>query len=295
MEAPRFKKIYLEISNICNLQCSFCPVVERDKQSLSLSELREYLRQVKNLAERVCFHVMGEPTNHPDFKEAVEIADQEGVKLEITTNGTLLSEKIQEALLSPAIQQINFSLQSFVDNFPKADPNTYFSNILSFVLKAEQMRPELYINFRFWNLESNEQQNPINEFFLKKIEETYHLKVNRNVDPAFNKSKRLRQRIYLHFDSRFEWPQLNRPIHSLRGTCWGARSQLAVHANGDVVPCCLDKEANIKLGSLKTMSLSEILMSQRYVELKKGFETGELKEELCQKCTYRARFSTSTT
>lgn len=257
---------------------------------MSLDFLRSTLRQIKPLAERVCYHVMGEPLNHPHFAEAVQLAVEEGVPLEITTNGTLLTETLQKVLLLPAIVQVNFSLQSFVDNFPKADPKTYFEKILQFCVLAQKQRPDLYINFRFWNLNPNETQNEINEFFLTTIEKTYSTSINRRVDPAFNKSKKIKDRLYLHFDSRFEWPNIKGKFLQTQGTCWGARSQLAIHANGQVVPCCLDKEADIPLGNLQQQALQNILEGAEYLNIKEGFEKNELRAELCQKCSYRQRF-----
>lgn len=291
---PEFKKVYIEISNICNLQCSFCPVVERDQKVMSLTDLEKILGQVKPYAERVCYHVMGEPLNHPHFIEAIGIAEKLKIPIEITTNGTLLNEKTAEALLSSSIVQINFSLQSFVDNFPKANPETYFSNILSFCEKAEKERGDLYINFRFWNLAPGEKQNTINEFFLSRIESFFQAKINRNVDPSFNKSKKIRGKIYAHFDSRFDWPSLKSPILAQQGTCWGARAQIAIHADKKVVPCCLDKEADILLGDLNTQSLQQILASNVYLDIKEGFEKNRLHADLCKRCTYRSRFQNST-
>ena len=261
---------------------------------MSLDFLRQTLQQVKSYAERVCYHVMGEPLNHPHFAEAVQVAEQEGIPLEITTNGTLLSEQMQNVLLSPAIVQVNFSLQSFVDNFPKADPKTYFEKILKFCALAQEQRPDLYINFRFWNLQPvgtyDDTQNEINEFFLTTLEKTYSVEINRRVDPAFNKSKKVHGRIYLHFDSRFEWPDKKREILESQGTCWGARSQLAIHADGQVVPCCLDKEADIPLGDLSAQSFTEVLQGPAYLSVKEGFENNELRAELCRRCSFRQRF-----
>ncbi|MCC6138550.1 MAG: radical SAM protein, partial [Bdellovibrionaceae bacterium] len=201
-----FQKIYLEISNICNLQCTFCPAVERDKAIMSEGSLRDYLTEIKTYAERVCFHVMGEPLGHKEFPRFVTIAQEMGVPLEITTNGTLLSHDTQNALLNPAVVQVNFSVQSFFDNFPKSDPQTYIHKIIQFALKAELERPDLYVNFRLWNLDSSILNDERNEQFLQVLEKTFGTSINRTVDPGFKKSKKLKSRIYVHFDSRFEWP-----------------------------------------------------------------------------------------
>lgn len=262
---------------------------------MSLEDIKNILVQAKPLADRVCYHVMGEPLNHPQFSQAIQAAEDVNVPLEITTNATLFNEEAESALLSKAVVQVNFSLQSFVDNFPKANPETYFGKILRFCKGAEQERPDLYINFRFWNLSDGEMQNPINEFFLKKIEESFSVEINRRVDPAFQKSKKIRGRIYVHFDSRFEWPSLQNKFLSEEGTCWGTRSQLAIHADGRVVPCCLDKEGDVLLGHIHEQTLEEILNGPTFLQVRRGFEKNQLVSELCKRCSYRERFSTSST
>lgn len=285
----KFKKIYLEIGNICNLQCSFCPEIDRTKFQIELNTFEDVLLQLKPLTERVCFHLMGEPTLHPKFNNLIEIAQKVNVPVEITTNATLLNEKITSALLNPTVEQVNFSLQSFFDNFPNADPIVYLRKIFNFTKQAFDLHPNLYLNYRLWNL-GNESQNT-NEFVISEIEKEFEVSLNRNVDPGFRKSKRIKNHLYLHFDQRFEWPSLKSPIKSEVGTCYGTRDHIGIHANGSVVPCCLDKEAVLDLGNIHETSLQNILESHRFKKIKQGFEAGVLKEDLCQRCDYVQRFS----
>jgi radical SAM protein with 4Fe4S-binding SPASM domain len=287
----RFKRVYVEIGNICNLQCSFCPEVDRSKFRLEAQAFRKTLEQVKPFADMVCFHVMGEPLAHPEFARFVQIAGELELPVEITTNGTLLNEKIEEALFHPIVRQVNFSLQSFFDNFPRANAETYLGNIFAFCQKAFVARPDLYLNFRLWNLTDEKIHDGTNLLILEKIEEEFKTKINHQVDPAFRKSKNVVNRLYLHFDSRFEWPNPEHPIASEKGRCHGTVSHIAVHADGTVVPCCLDKEANIPLGKLSESSFSEIIVNPRTTSMFEGFKKGELREDLCKRCTYIQRFS----
>lgn len=290
MNNKRFKKVYIEISNICNLQCSFCPEVDREKKQLDREKITSYLTQVKPFAERVCFHVMGEPLNHPHFCEFIKIAEALSVPIEITTNGTLLSETAMEALLNKTVVQVNFSLQSFLDNFPNANPDTYLNRIFIFCDKAMLLRPDLFINFRLWNINDRQVSKNKNDYFFNALEKKFNTSLNRNVEVALNKSKKIVGKIYLHFDSRFSWPNPKSQLLSNRGTCHGTRSHVAIHANGTVVPCCLDKEANIALGTLEQSSFEEIINNTRTQKIKHGFEQGVLTEDLCQRCTYILRF-----
>jgi radical SAM protein with 4Fe4S-binding SPASM domain len=185
---------------------------------------------------------------------------------------------------------VNFSLQSFFDNFPKADPEAYLSKIFQLTQRALKEKPELYVNFRLWNLEAGAAKDEINEMLLQRIEKEFAVSINRNVDARRIKSKKLTGRLYLHYDTRFRWPDPQDPILREQGSCWGTRSHIAIHADGTVVPCCLDKEARIPLGNLQQQSLSEVLNGPRYKAMKKGFESGKLVEDLCRRCTYAERF-----
>lgn len=286
----RFKKVYLEISNICNLKCSFCPAVQRGEQQVEENKFRQRLLKVRPWAERVCLHVMGEPLAHPMFSRFISIADEHEVDIEITTNGTLLSPGTQEALLNPCVKQVNFSLQSFTDNFPTANPMVYLNKIFSFIDQAFLLRPDLYINLRLWNLGDSKAAQDT-QFFLKQIETKWAVEINRNVDVGFKKSKNVLGKLYIHFDSRFVWPDLTHPVLSDKGTCHGTRSHMAVLADGEVIPCCLDKEAAISLGQIDEVSFEKIFDGERAQKMREGFAKGLMLENLCQRCDYAQRFT----
>jgi len=287
-----YKRVHLEISNICNVQCSFCPIVERPKDIMSLSDFSGLLAQLTPITEDVCLHLMGEPLAHPEFQKILEVASEQGASLQITTNGLLIRRYCDLFLKGPTVRQINFSLQAFKDNFPDRDISEYLDPILAFAKQAISRRPELYINFRLWNL--SDDSGGENEEVFCYLENYFGVVINRSVDPGFNKSKKLMKnaRIYLHFDSRFDWPSLDYPIVAEKGHCHGLRNHFGIHADGTVVPCCLDKEAVIDLGNVfdNDQSIQSILNSDRAVAIREGFKNGVLVEEMCQKCTFRKRF-----
>ncbi len=361
MTAAKFSRVYIEISNICNLQCDFCPEVERGKKVMSQPLFEKIIDQVKPLTDEVTFHLMGEPLAHPQFSEFVAYCEKQKVPVNITTNGTLLNHKQRiEDLLSPTVRQVNFSLQSFTSNYPGQDVQPYLENIFAFTKRAFKERPDLYINYRLWNITSDQNNTlqPEQNIFLDPImrefeptsrdfgnwenlpssasdENTSGSSFSKNatgealalhasvppsrVDVAFKKSRRLQNRLYLHFDSRFEWPSLKAAISSEKGYCYGLKSHFAIHADGTVVPCCLDKEAGVPLGRVATpateprvniaataasraaaasaattheeaLTVLAALNSQRAKNLRDGFNQFELREELCKRCTFIRRF-----
>lgn len=282
-----FKRVYLEISNICNVQCSFCPVVEKDKKLMSLDEFEAILKQVAPLAEIVCLHLMGEPLAHPKFLQILEICKKYNTQIDLTTNGILINKYKEKIVNSKCIRQINFSLQAFKDNFPERDINTYLNPIFEFVKLAHDIKPTLYMNFRLWNQESSYSDNE--DIFLK-IENYFGVEINRNIVVGAIKSKNIWNKLYLHFDSRFEWPSFSLPQQGKQGRCHGAVNHIGIHADGSVVPCCLDKDAVINLGNVKEQALADILNSDRFTKMRKGFLNGVLVEDFCQHCTFINRF-----
>lgn len=317
----RFSKVYIEISNLCNLQCSFCPEVERDKKILAVENFKKIMDGVAPFTDRITLHLMGEPLLHPHFAEILSVLNDSSLEVDLTTNAILLKKHQDLLIQTKAIRQINFSLQSYMDNFPGKSLENYLAPIFQFTETAQSLRPELFINFRLWNLEASESKLPEPrkgelykvensqvelyevELYKSKIAIPEHLLNLLNVfskyfkkelpdfvDVRAKKSWKLTEKVRIHWDTRFEWPSLNQPVSDINGFCYGLKSQLGIHADGTVVPCCLDKEAKINLGNILHSPLGEILESQRAQAMLKNFAKGIACEELCQKCTFKSRF-----
>ncbi len=286
----RFAKIHIEISNICNLQCSFCPAVERKKGTMSVADFEAIVNQVGGMADQICLHLMGEPLLHPNLREIVSICEAKGVRLFLVSNGVLLREKSGDFLMSPAFRQLNFSLHSFRDNFGDIDPSTYLKKIFALTERAFVERPDLYINYRLWNLADPRGSTASNRRMLGAIEEYFGVRLEDKIDVRSKKSLPIKNRLYLHFDTEFVWPSMDLPEHGASGRCYGLSSHFGILVDGTVVPCCLDKEGVITLGNIHERPIAEILASPRAQAIVKGFQNGRLVEALCQRCQYIERF-----
>jgi MoaA/NifB/PqqE/SkfB family radical SAM enzyme len=247
------------------------------------------VRAVAPLTEAVCFHLLGEPLLHPQFDSYVAFCNTLGVRIHLTTNGLLLNPRRAEVLLNPAFKQINFSLQSFEDNFPNRDISVYLQNIFEFTERALSERPDLYINYRLWN-NGAEGALESNALLLQRIKEGLQVDFENRVDVRWKKNIKLKGRVFMHFDSRFEWPDPNHPVRKTKGYCYGLSSHMGILSDGTVVPCCLDKDGIIDLGNCGQRNISEIIHSPRSQFILEGFKQGILVEDLCRKCTFISRF-----
>ena len=139
-----------------------------------------------------------------------------------------------------------------------------------------------------WNLKDIS-ENDCNLHILKKLEDEY------NHTELPNKAKysefiKLKENVFLNQDTKFEWPSTENKEISTEGTCLGLRNQIAILVNGDVVPCCLDQDGEIKLGNIFEINIDDILNSDLSIKIKKGFEEGKVLHNLCKKCGYRTKF-----
>ncbi len=284
----KYRRIYIEITNVCNLNCSFCPIDQRSKDVMELSEFEKIIKQAAPLADQVCLHLMGEPLAHPSFQKIISLCDKYNSKAQITTNGILLSRHKEVLLSNDTVRQVNVSLQSFMDNYPQKNFLEYLDKVYAFIEEATERRPELYINLRLWNF--GDTDNDKNDIVFDFLDTKLGIQINRRVELGAVKSKKIAERLYLHFDSRFEWPRMELPIQGDKGRCNGLKDHLAIHADGTVVPCCLDDQKIINLGNCLETSLEEIIENERSRKIREGFANGSLVEELCKRCSYINRF-----
>ncbi len=288
--AKRFSKVNVEISNICNLQCSFCPEVIREKKMMSIDLFRRVIEEVAPLTELVCLHLMGDPLVHPRLSEMIDICEERQVRIFFVSNAVLLKDDKMALLLRSPMQQVNFSLHSFFDNFPDKDPTTYLEKVFRFTELAFVERPDLYLNYRLWNLNDVRGSETNNSAMLEKVCAHFNVPVPSDLDVRKKKSIHLKNRLYLHFDTEFTWPSLDLEVLGTQGRCYGLSSHFGIHADGTVVPCCLDKEAAIPLGNIAEQPVLDILGSSRAQRILQGFQKKKLVEDLCQRCQYIERF-----
>lgn len=286
-----FKKAYLEITNVCNLSCSFCPKTTRSPHFVSIPEFEHLLEEVSPLTDYVYFHLMGEPLLHPHVADFLQMSAEKGLKVSLTTNGTLLKKQKDILLSSPALYKISISLHSFEANCTGQTLEEYLQGILEFCKEASE-HTKIICVLRLWNKDSAtlKAENQRNVDIFERVKEFFAL----SFDPAQeleNKSSiSLCDRVFLETAEKFAWPDLSRtdPVDSV--FCHGLRDQFGVLCDGTVVPCCLDSEGSIPLGNIYEKPISDILQSPRAKALYDGFSRRCPTEELCRRCGYAQRY-----
>ena len=279
-----YSRAYVEITNTCNMHCSFCHGTKRESKKMSLGEFARVVGNLKGVTEYLYLHVLGEPLTHPMLPTFIEYATKSGFKVASTTNGTLLS-RLGESLILSGVYKVNISLHSFEQYGSQEAQKKYISSCISFADEAS--RRGVLCVLRLWNkvAEENSVEEKLNEYTLSLLHEHF------GNDWSFgSRGARIRDKLHLEYGERFEWPDLSIDDLGERVFCHGLSDHFGILCDGTVIPCCLDADGSIPLGNIFSEDIRSILSSDRALAIKNGFSKKIAVEDLCRRCPYARRF-----
>lgn len=269
----KFKKIYIEITNICNLKCSFCSGSHRPLKEMTVEEFEEILKKIDKYTDYIYLHVKGEPLIHSHLDDILSLTKKYHKKVCITTNGVFLKDKLAILKKYDNIYQINISLHS------ENNKVGYLDDILNCV--KELTTP--YISYRFWTLDKGKMDAKTQKY-LEEVKEKYHK------EELYDGIK-LDDKVYLSLDDKFIWPSINNDYYSEVGSCYGGKTHLAILNDGTVSICCLDSEGVSNLGNIFNNTLDDILTTEKYQNILRGMNDRKVYLEICKHCSYKDRFN----
>lgn len=278
----KFKKIYIEISDICGLYCSFCPIEKNTRGIMSIDLFDKALKDCKNYTKVVALHILGDPLKMKNIKEYLNIAKKYNIQIEITTSGIYLNEF--EFLLKSPIRQINISLDAIIEIKSSQLRDKFFKKVFDFCKFRREVTSQTFINLRIQKRERNID-------FFKILQNEFNLPNN------FNENFKVGNQIIITCKDTFIW-QESSSINSKKiqkqneknGFCYGLREHFGILANGNLVPCCIDASGNIILGNIKNNSIKDIFAKERTKKIIEGFKKNIIIEEFCKSCDYRKQF-----
>ena len=296
-------RCYLEITNICNLDCVFCPKNARPKRLMTMEEFDRLTNRLVGEVRFLYFHLMGEPMLHPHLADFVRMARDKGFVPVLTTNGTLLDKNasllaeyaprtpqtpqasqtpyLPHPLVPPSslplLHKLQISLHSHEGN-GRENPEVYMKQVMTYALDAAHLGTIVVL--RLWNQGGLDSANAhLLELAARYVPQPWTERYD---------GWKLTDRIYIEYDHLFEWPDED---HAEYGNgeevfCYALRNQLGVLVDGTVVPCCLDHEGSVPLGNLHGQTLAEVLSSPRAQALYNGFSHHHATESFCRRCGY---------
>lgn len=286
-----YSRVYVEITDICNMNCSFCHGHSRAPRRITLDEFDKITDDLVGVTQYIYYHLMGEPLTHPELCDFIRLASKKGFKSAVTTNGTLL-DKVGASLIDAGVYKVNISVHSFEEQIGESFDGTSckksqerYQNYIEKCLKFadEASRAGVLTVFRLWN---NGHDDGRNEDILRRMKAKFpdgEWKFSQN-------GARIRHRLHLEYGERFEWPDICAEDRGDRVFCYGLADHFGILCDGSVVPCCLDSDGIMTLGNAFETSISAILDSPRAQRIREGFLRKTACEELCKRCGYARRF-----
>lgn len=278
-ENRMYSRVYVEITTMCNRNCTFCPGTKRERRQLTMEEFKIITEKLKGVTKYLYLHVMGEPLTHPYLPEFIRYATNEGFFVSITTNGTLLKKRTEELLFS-GVYKVNISVHSFEEG-SREEYLKYIGECTEFADKAS--KANILTVLRLWNNGYDKGRNCNTLQYLKQYFHDGEWKQG-------GKGFRIRNKLHLEYGERFDWPDMEQQDGGDDVFCYGLKDHFGILCDGSVVPCCLDREGEITLGNVFYDSPDKILSSDRANSMRTGFQNRKATEELCRKCGYARRF-----
>ena len=275
----KFKKIYVEITNICNLNCSFCSKDYLEKKEMSLEEFKLIIEKIKPYTDYIYLHVKGEPLLHSKIDKILSICDENSLFVNITTNGTLLKDRYEILNNHKCIRQINVSLHS------ENSKEKYFEEVFDV---CKKLSTKMFISYRLWTLD-NYKLDEKSTFIVNKIIDSYTLSTEMVYKIKNDKNIKIFNNTFVNKSNLFVWPNVNNNMN-INGKCYGLIDQLGILVDGTIVPCCLDSSGVIKLGNIFKDDLDDVLDSLLVKEIIDGFRNNKSICSLCKNCNFRERF-----
>lgn len=264
----RFKKIYIETTNLCNLNCDFCIKNRRKKEIMTIQNFKIILSKIKNYTNYIYLHILGEPLLNPKLNEFILLASNEGFNINITTNGYLI-DKIK---YNKNIRQVNISLHSFDIKY-NVELKKYLNNIFDSV--EELIKNDTYVSLRLWV------KNKYSEDIINEVNNYYKLNITKNT--------KIKENLFFNFEKQFIWPDLNNSYYNESGKCYGLTDHIGILVDGTIVPCCLDTLGIINLGNIFKEEIDEILNKKTVIKMIEGFKNNKKEMELCKHCNFLER------
>ena len=237
MRIKPLTSLIIEPTNTCNLRCTFCFVTEgmtRDEGFMDLKLFKKVIDDTPEL-EHLCMHNWGEPLLHKEIFEMFDYAHQAGIKhIVMSTNGTLLTDKMINKIIESPLNIIRFSIDGSADTFKRirgVELEKIKENILQLKKVKETKRPELSMGVVFTVEEDT--QDDVDEYIKHWETIVDHVRTQ----PKLIQSPR------------------SEPCPEPFGKDYG---KLVVLWDGTVIPCCVDYNATLKLGNANSDRVSDL-------------------------------------
>jgi radical SAM protein with 4Fe4S-binding SPASM domain len=284
----------IEPTTACNLRCPECPSglrsFTRPTGKIGRPLFEQIIDELQHDLSCLLFYFQGEPYLNPDFLDMVSYASQKNIYTMTSTNGHFLDEKNAQRTIQSGLDRLIISLDGTTQEvYEQYRKEGTLEKVLEGARNMVRMKRELksktpHLIFQFLVVRPNEHQIPdvyrlareigVDEVRLKTAQ-IYAYQKGHPLIPRQNRYSRYRQK-----------PDGTYAIkNQLRNQCWKLWHAAVVTWDGQLAPCCFDKDLNHPMGKLGNDSFSTIWKGRSYQEFRKKILHGRASIEICTNCT----------
>jgi radical SAM protein with 4Fe4S-binding SPASM domain len=284
----------IEPTNLCNLQCPECPVgtgsLTRGTGLMNTDLFNRIIEEIYNKISYLILYFQGEPYIHPEFINMIRIAHKKNIFTVTSTNGQFLTEEIARKTVQSGLDSLIISIDGTTHevynhyrkggDLDKVIEGT--SYLVKWKKKTKSNKPVIILQFLVFK--GNQHQIPeirqlgkqlgVNRVRIKTAQIKNYEHGNPLI-PSIEKYTRYRKKENGSFEIK----------NPLRNHCWRLWSASVIAWDGNVVPCCFDKDCNYKMGNLKDDAFRTIWRSNKYFNLRNSILINRKQIDMCRNCT----------
>ena len=287
--------ISVEPANYCQLHCPECPVgqsaTKKETASVFNNTLfKQLINELKPTLVHTIFYFQGEPFLHKGVYEMIKYAHDNKIYTSTSTNAQIITPKTAEDITKSGLDKLIISIDGTTQetyekyrvggNLDKALKAVEYINYW----KKELNSPTPLIEVQFLVLRTNEHQMEDMKKLCKAINadkltfKTAQLYDYENGHPLLTTKKKY-ARYKKGKDGKFHLKKKQ------RNHCWRLWSGAVVNTNGDVLPCCFDKNAGFSYGNINEKSFAECWHSKKASDFRERVLQNRKQYDICRNCT----------
>lgn len=263
--------MYVEPTRTCNFKCFYCMhstrgekggVLEHTGFHLAHMDMELYEKMVRDIMsfptqiKRVCFSGLGEPLMNPRLPEMIRKLREAGFggRIDIISNGSLLTHELSDALIAAGINRLQISIQGlsqqqYLENCGVAvDVDKLRSELEYFHQKTQGTEASLYVKIIDVMLKNEEDKEQFFQMFGNVCDTIFveHLVI-------------MEQQMGDHGGRTDHTRNLNGEYVAKREVCGVMFYFLQVNIDGDTYPCSTPGlPTSFSMGNIKEKTLQEI-------------------------------------
>jgi radical SAM protein with 4Fe4S-binding SPASM domain len=281
--------ISAELTNICNLHCPECPsgsgLMKRERGFMNIDLFNKIVKELRPYIYNINLYFQGEPMLHPLFFSFVR--NSQKTHSVVSTNGHFLSAENSERIVKSGLNKLIISLDGMDQCTYSAyrrngSIHTVIDGLKNVAAAKRKFGSSLKIDIQFLVNKLNEHQIPEVKLLAESVNASLSLKSMQIINRKDIGS-------WLPLNGRFGRYKINNGEYVIKNSLPDRCARLwfnpVITWDGNVLPCCFDKNGEYVMGNLNNDSFREIWDGPKYRIFRKSILSGRHMIEICRNCT----------